>query len=115
MPPTPVVHSEAVRQRNRGTVRARGSEVCRRSLRWRGSTPVESRVTWTKCLHTHNFCSSVKCLPDPLSRARDAARLAHPPRLEGRAEPRVERQNEPTTDTLWTDVAERLRGALNDT
>jgi chromosomal replication initiator protein len=27
----------------------------------------------------------------------------------------VERQNEPTADTLWTDVAERLRGALNDT
>src|SRR3954447_12291770 len=34
---------------------------------------------------------------------------------EGRAEPRVDRPNEPTADTLWTEVAERLRGALNDT
>ncbi len=27
----------------------------------------------------------------------------------------MERQNEPTADTLWAEVAERLRGALNDT
>src|SRR6476646_667124 len=56
----------------------------------------------------HGTKSSLRAAPD-------AAMLAHPETLTRSVQTSVERQIELTADSLWTDVAARLREALNDT
>src|SRR3954452_15221474 len=52
---------------------------------------------------------------DPCSEPEDAGMLAPFPSQEALAATPVTPPTEPTAETLWTEVATRLRGALNDT
>src|ERR671935_2240863 len=90
----------------------KGQEVRRNvSFRHPSSTPVERRVEWLKSLQSGSFrppSPRIVCLP-----TRCYARAS--PKPERSSADSVERSVELTAESLWTEVADRLKGALNET
>src|SRR4029078_1205450 len=74
-----------------------------------------TRVDCAKLPANSGVFQTVTAPSDPCSVPEDAGMLAPFPSQEALAATPAPIPIEPTAETLWTEVATRLRGALNDT